>query len=403
METELPTHEQTLAPYASLGPKSRGRLISEPESYLRSPFQRDRDRLIHSSGFRRLKHKTQVFVYHEGDHFRTRLTHSLEVAQITRSICRAMHLNDDLGEALALAHDLGHPPFGHAGEEMLNKMMSEFGGFDHNAQALRLVTSLEKRYAAFGGLNLTWETLEGLAKHNGPLVDTKIDHANPPAKLPFALKEYIKHHDLECHTFAGPEAQVAALADDIAYSSHDLDDGLRAHLFEIDDLKNIPIVAQLIDEVKWTYKNASRDVLIHELVRRLINRLVSDVIVETERRMSMLNPKSPDDIRNWDQSVVAFAPDMEAAVKQLKSFLRDRMYQHYLVNRMTSKAKRVVNDLFGLYINEPEVLPTEWAAKTSGPNTAETARVVADFIAGMTDRFAFREHAKLFDLSVVSL
>ena len=403
MRTDFPTYEDTLAPYASLGSKSRGRLINEPESHLRSPYQRDRDRLIHSSGFRRLKHKTQVFVYHEGDHFRTRLTHSLEVAQITRSICRSMHLNDDLGEALALAHDLGHPPFGHAGEEMINTMMADFGGFDHNAQALRLVTSLEKRYAAFDGLNLSWETLEGLAKHNGPVVKSPIDHAKPPKALPFALKEYIKLHDLELHSFAGPEAQVAALADDIAYSSHDLDDGLRAGLFEIEDLKSIPVVAQLIDEVKWTYKTASRDVLIHELVRRLINRLVGDVIVETERRLKMLAPTSPDDIRGWDKSVVAFSTDMESAVKQLKHFLKEHMYRHYLVNRMTSKAKREVKDLFELYIHEPEVLPTEWAAKTSGPMTPDTARVVADFIAGMTDRFAFREHAKLFDLSVVSI
>ena len=401
-ETQV-AYEDTLAPYACKPSESRGRLFPEPETPSRSCYQRDRDRVIHSSSFRRLKHKTQVFVYHEGDHYRTRLTHSLEVSQIARSVCRSMRLNEDLGEALALAHDLGHPPFGHVGEVVLDECMKKHDGFDHNAQSLRLLTILERKYASFDGLNLTWEALEGLAKHNGPLFEEAIDPKNPPADLAFGFREYLPKQDLMLHTYPGAEAQVAALADDIAYSSHDLDDGLRAGLFKFDELKSIPVVAQLIDEVMLTYPGASRDILIHELVRRMINRMVADVMVESNRRITELNPKHPDDIRNAGQPIIAFGRNMGVAVRELKEFLFDRMYRHYLVNRMGSKAKRVVTDLFDLYISEPECLPTEWAERAGEPNSEETARVVADFIAGMTDRFAFREHAKLFDLSIVSL
>ncbi|WP_417450262.1 deoxyguanosinetriphosphate triphosphohydrolase [Kordiimonas sp.] len=403
MNEALPRYEETLASYACKPSETRGRVFKEPETPNRSCYQRDRDRVIHSSSFRRLKHKTQVFVYHEGDHFRTRLTHSLEVAQIARSISRSMHLNEDLAEALALAHDLGHPPFGHIGETVLNDCMGQFDGFDHNAQALRLLTRLEHRYASFEGLNLTWETLEGLAKHNGPLADEPIDPANPPESLPFGFRDYLPENDLEIHTYASAEAQIAALADDIAYSSHDLDDGLRAGLFELSELKRIPVVMQLIDEVKWTYPDAPKDVTIHELVRRLINRMVADLMVESTKRITALAPKTPDDIRNAGLPTISFGADMQQAVKELKGFLFERMYRHYLVNRMGSKAKRVVTDLFNLYISEPECLPTEWSERAGERNSAETARVVADFIAGMTDRFAFREHAKLFDLNRVSL
>ena len=403
MTDTLVNYEATLAPYACIPSQSRGRLCKEPEVPSRSCYQRDRDRVIHSSSFRRLKHKTQVFVYHEGDHFRTRLTHSLEVAQIARSVCRSLHLNEDLGEALALAHDLGHPPFGHIGEQVLNECMKDHDGFDHNAQSLRQLTKLEHRYAQFDGLNLTWEALEGLAKHNGPLVKEAIDHKNPPKELPFGFKEFLPEFDLELHTYASGEAQVAAIADDIAYSSHDLDDGLRAGLIEFDELKNIPIVAQIIDEVMLTYPNAPRDILIHELVRRMISRMVGDLMVESTRRIKALDPQHPDDIRKAGQPTIAFGKNMGVAVKELKSFLFEKMYRHYLVNRMASKAKRVVKDLFDLYISEPECLPTEWSERAGEPMSAETARVVADFIGGMTDRFAFREHAKLFDLSRVTL
>lgn len=403
MTDQQPHYEDILAPYACKASESRGRLFPEPETVTRSCYQRDRDRVIHSSSFRRLKHKTQVFVYHEGDHFRTRLTHSLEVSQIARSICRSMRLNEDLGEVMALAHDLGHPPFGHIGENVLNACMRNYEGFDHNAQALRILTRLENRYASFKGLNLTWETLEGLAKHNGPVVSGPIDHKNPPSELAFGIRDYLPENDLMLHTYASAEAQIASLADDIAYSSHDLDDGLRAGLFGLDELGKIPVVAQLIDEVLLTYPGASKDVLIHELVRRMINRMVADLMVESGRRLRELDPKCPDDIRNAGAPVISFGRNISNAVVELKEFLAERMYRHYLVNRMGSKAKRVVNDLFELYINEPECLPTDWSEKAPEPNTAETARVVSDFIAGMTDRFAFREHAKLFDLSQVSL
>ncbi|MBL4839190.1 MAG: deoxyguanosinetriphosphate triphosphohydrolase [Kordiimonadaceae bacterium] len=402
--TDAPAlYEDTLAPYACKPSESRGRTFVEPETPSRSCFQRDRDRVIHSSSFRRLKHKTQVFVYHEGDHYRTRLTHSLEVSQITRSMCRSLHLNEDLGEALALAHDLGHPPFGHVGETVLNECMKEHEGFDHNAQTLRLLTRLESHYASFDGLNLTWETLEGLAKHNGPLVDKPIDYKNPPQSLPFGIRDYLPENDLKLHTFASAEAQIAAVADDIAYSTHDLDDGLRANLFKFEELKEIPVVAQIIDEVILTYPKAPKNILIHELVRRMINRMVGDLMVETKRRLKALDPQTTDDIRNADQPVVAFGRNMTVAVAELKAFLFERMYRHYLVNRMASKAKRVVTDLFNLYMSEPECLPTEWSQRAGAPMSEETSRVVADFIAGMTDRFAFREHAKLFDLNRVTL
>ncbi len=403
MPDTLPDYDAILAPYACNRDNSRGRLHNEPSSRQRSPYQRDRDRIIHSSGFRRLKHKTQVFVYHEGDHYRTRLTHSIEVSQIARSMCRALHVNEDLGETLALAHDLGHPPFGHAGEEVLNQEMENYGGFDHNAQALRLITRLESSYASFNGLNLTWETLEGIAKHNGPLVDKPTAAEDLPESLAFGFREYAPEQDLELHSYPGLEAQIASLSDDIAYASHDVDDGLRAGFFEINDLKGIPFVSQLIDEVTWTFPDAEKDATIHELVRRLINRLINDALHETRKRLKELGPEHPDDIRGADREMVAFSDDIMTAVKALKSFLYGRMYKHYLVNRMTSKSKRVVMDLFHLYIKEPECLPTQWSERTGKPETPETARVVADFIAGMTDRYAFREHAKLFDLSAVSL
>ena len=311
--------------------------------------------------------------------------------------------NEDLAEALALAHDLGHPPFGHVGESVLDSCMQDYDGFDHNAQSIRLLTSIEHRYAAFSGLNLTWECLEGLAKHNGPVVDAVIDHKNPPNTIPFGVRSFLPSMDLELHTYASLEAQIAALADDIAYSSHDLDDGLRANLFSLDELKVIPIVSQLIDEVKWTYPDAPADVIIHELVRRLINRMVSDLMVETGERLNNLAPENVDDIRNAGRETASFGEDMQQAIVALKAFLSKRMYRHYLVNRNASKARKVISELFTLYIKEPECLPTEWFRKAGESNTEVTARVVADFIAGMTDRYAFREHSKLFDLSIVSL
>jgi dGTPase len=386
-----------LAPYASRPELSRGRLHPEPESRTRTCFQRDRDRIIHSSAFRRLQYKTQVFVNHEGDFFRTRLTHSLEVAQIARSACRALGLNEDMGEALALAHDLGHPPFGHAGEDALKVMMEPYGGFDHNAQSLRLVTSLEHRYIDFDGLNLTWETLEGLVKHNGPMLGS-----TKTGTLPRGVPEYVARHDLELATFAGPEAQIASLSDDIAYNNHDIEDGLRAGLFTIEDLEGLPLVGPMVREVRRRKPDIDRSVLIHEVVRGLIGAMVEDLLAETERRIRDARPKAVEDIRALPRPVAAFSDGMQKNDRALKAFLKDHMYRHYKLNRMTSKARRVVKDLFSLLLEEPECLPTELRDGARRGDRTATARLVADYIAGMTDRYALEEHRQLFDVQARS-
>lgn len=386
------------APYACRPADSRGRLYPEGPSRTRSPFQRDRDRIIHCGAFRRLKHKTQVFVHHEGDYYRTRLTHSIEVAQIARSVCRVFGLNEDMAEALALAHDFGHTPFGHAGEEALDAAMAPYGGFDHNAQSLRVVTRLEERYAGFPGLNLTWETLEGLAKHNGPLIKP-----GEQKDLPIGISDYVREHDLELHTYAGAEAQVAALADDVAYNNHDIDDGVRAGLFALDDLKHLPLVGDIITDIDREHPALDKNRRLYGVVRRLIGRMVEDVIAETARRLDDLKPATAGAIRNAAAPVVAFSAPMAAADRDLKTFLRSHMYRHYKVNRMTSKARRVVREMFELYMAEPNCLPTEWFAKTEGQNDTARARIIADFIAGMTDSYALLEHKRLFDISTYEL
>ena len=378
------------APWATRPERSRGRLHPEPESPTRGAFQRDRDRILHSSAFRRLEHKTQVFVYREGDHYRNRLTHSLEVAQIARSVSRELGLDEDLAEALALAHDLGHTPFGHAGEEALDSAMAGFGGFDHNAQALRVVTSFERRYAAFDGLNLTWETLEGIAKHNGPV---------EPGAAPETLAAYNRRHDLELASFAGPEAQVAAHADDIAYSNHDIDDGLRAGLFDIEALAEVPPAGAIVAEVRARYPGLARSRLVHEVVRRLIDTMVTDLVGETRARARRLRPGSADAVRALGEPLVGFSDSMRAHVAALKAFLGARVYRHFRVNRMAIKGRRVIGELFALFLAEPQCLPTDWSRRAGSPGTAATARVVADYIAGMTDRYALAEHARLFEIS----
>jgi dGTPase len=378
-----------LAPYAVNAATSRGRLHPEPEAPTRSPWQRDRDRIIHSSAFRKLQYKTQVFVNHVGDFFRTRLTHSIEVAQIARSIARELNLDEDLAEALALAHDLGHPPFGHAGEDGLNARMKPWGGFDHNAQSLRVVTRLESRYAAFDGLNLTWETLEGLVKHNGPL-------PKPPAYI----EQYAKQHELQLNSFASAEAQVAALSDDIAYHSHDLDDGMRAGLFGPDEIKHLPIVGDALAEARVASLDVPPQRLRHETIRRVINALVSDVVEESRQRLTRLDPESVDKIRRAKKPVVAFSPRMADANYAIKEFLRARMYRHWKVNRMTNKARRLTEALFGLLHDDPSTLPDGWRALAGEGQTAQSAQVVCDYIAGMTDRFAIDEYKRLTDLSV---
>jgi dGTPase len=390
--TLLPPYE--LAPFATA--LSRGRQWPEEESPSRTPYMRDRDRIIHSGAFRRMKHKTQVFVYHEGDYYRTRLTHSLEVAQIARSICRVLRVDEDLAEALALAHDLGHTPFGHAGEDALDAAMQPFGGFDHNAHSLRLVTKLEHRYAKFDGLNLTWETLEGIVKHNGPLL-------GPQSKgkpLPEAIVEFNASFDLELGTFAGIEAQAAAVADDIAYNNHDIDDGLRAGLFTIDDLLSVPLVGRIFSDVMDLYPGLDRGRLIHESVRRLITAMIEDVLTEAGRRIAESKPQSAAEVRDAGRPLVAFSAAMKANDQSLKTFLFKNMYRHYKVNRMLTKAKRVVADLFQLFLNEPGVLPTAWGQLCGQAGSRETARVVSDYIAGMTDRFALEEHKRLFAIDM---
>ena len=382
-----------IALYACKPEESRGRLFPEPESPMRTAFQRDRDRVVHSAAFRRLEYKTQVFVYHEGDYYRTRLTHSLEVSQIARSIARALALNEDLAEALALAHDLGHTPFGHAGGDALDEAMRPYGGFDHNAQTLRVITKLERRYADFDGLNLTWESLEGVAKHNGPLCGDN-NKGGPP--VPEAIAEYVLEHDLELRTWPGAEAQVAALADDIAYNNHDIDDGLRAGLFAVEDLTAVPLAGPVFSEVAKRYPGLEWPRLVHESVRRMIDRMVTDLIAETRRGLEAARPRSVADIRALGRPVAAFSREMAENDRALKAFLFERMYRHDKVNRMADKARRVIHDLFELLFDDSSRLPPDWQRDVNGADETRKARVVGDYIAGMTDRYALEEHRRLF-------
>ncbi len=378
-----------LAPWAVRPDQSRGRLHPEAADLSRSPYARDRDRIIHSTAFRRLQYKTQVFVYHEGDAFRTRLTHSLEVAQIARAIARRLRLDEDLAEALALAHDLGHPPFGHAGEEALNGAMKPFGGFDHNAQSLKAVTHLEARYGGFDGLNLTWETLEGLAKHNGPL--------RRPAPY---IAAYDARHPLELSSHASAEAQVAAIADDIAYNNHDLDDGLRAGLFTLEEAAVLPLFGEALAEARRAKPDMAPDRLAPEAIRRVINRMVGDVVDEAGRRIAALAPASVAEIRAAARPVIAFSPAMLALNAPLRDFLWHRMYRHWRVNRTAQKSKRVVQMLFSLLHGGPQMLPPDWQARAGEAGTAQCAYAVCDWIAGMTDRFALEENRRLTDPDV---
>lgn len=399
MTVDIGFGAQALAVYAQNPFESRGRLFPEPESPTRTPFQRDRDRIIHSSAFRRLKHKTQVFVYHEGDHFRTRLTHTIEVSQIARSLARALRLDEDLAECLALSHDLGHTPFGHEGEDVMHECMAPFGGFDHNAQSLRVVTHLEQRYAEFDGLNLAWETLEGLVKHNGPLLDP--DGA-PLGKfrnseLPFAIRDYAARQDLLLSTWPSAEAQAAAIADDIAYDAHDLDDGLRAGLFAIEDMREVPFLADILSEVDGKYPGLEESRRIHEIVRRSITRMVEDVIRFGMQNLDELAPKSANDIRMAGRCLIGFSDEMTTAEKEVKRFLFARVYRHEDVLAVRRLVARVVRDLFTRFISEPDLMPKPWNVGLEELGGEATARRVCDYIAGMTDRYAIEEHRRLFD------
>jgi dGTPase len=384
-----------LAPYACQPDASRGRLFAERMSSFRSPFQRDRDRIIHSSAFRRLKHKTQVFVEHEGDYYRTRLTHSIEVAQVARTIAGVLGLNTDLAEAIALAHDLGHTPFGHTGEDALGALMEPYGGFDHNAQALRIVTRLERHYADFDGLNLTWECLEGIAKHNGPVTGPNADPKHGET-LPYALAQVNAQWDLHLHTHASAEAQVAAIADDVAYSHHDLHDGLRSGLFDETDLMDLPVTGPAFAEVDAAYPGLEKMRRRHEALRRVFGRMVEDVIAVAQGRLDAAQPKSVDDIRDMGTTIIRFSKPLYQELKAIRGFLFTRMYRAPSVMKERAKVTRVVNDLFPLFMQHPDHLPQEWRSDVqAAADQTELARIVADYVAGMTDRFALQEHQRL--------
>jgi dGTPase len=387
------------AAFASHPGRTRGRLHREPISPTRNAFRRDCDRIIHATAFRRLAYKTQVFVFHEGDHFRTRLTHTLEVTQIARSLARSLGLDEDLAEALALVHDLGHPPFGHAGERALDRCLASCGGFDHNAHALRVVTALERRYVGFDGLNLTWETLEGLVKHNGPLM---LPDGQPTSRyrergIPRAIELYGGCQDLDLSTFASVEAQIAAIADDIAYDAHDLDDGLRAGFFGLDDLAEAPLVRDLLRDISARHGKLDETRLVHELIRCMITRMIEDVVAETRNRLHALSPSSAADVRRAARPVAAFSAAMAEADRGIKQFLNVRMYRHSRILRIMKDAERVISDLFLCYVEQPSTIPADWPPAVEREEPASALRRIAEFIAGMTDRYALTEHARLFD------
>lgn len=381
-----------LAAYASKPEETLGRVHDEPESRHRTAFQRDRDRIIHSSAFRRLKYKTQVFVYHEGDHYRTRLTHTLEVAQITRTLARALMVNEDLAETVALAHDLGHTPFAHVGEIYLQEAMEPYGRFEHNDQSLRVLTTLERKYPKWNGLNLTWETLEGVIKHNGPI----------EGELHIAARELHDQMNMRPNTYASMEAQVAALSDDIAYNNHDIEDGIRAGLFSIDDLMDLPLVASVVENVRASYPNIEERYLIQEMKRDLIGVMVDDVMAQTHANLEKVRPESPEDIRVCGLQMVAFSSEMYEDVQKLRTFLYNRMYRHFTINRIWLKVERIVGELFQAFHKNYMLLPDNWQRRIIEADALDNervrARIVADYIAGMTDRYAIREHEKLFDL-----
>lgn len=386
---------QPLASYACRPDRSRGRVYAQAESLYRTPWQRDRDRIIHCTAFRRLKYKTQVFIKHDGDHYRTRLTHTLEVAQIARTLARALCVNEDLTEAVALSHDLGHTPFAHGGEEALARCMAPYGGFSHNDQSLRVLTVLERKYPGWPGLNLTWETLEGIVKHNGPV----------QGDLPWTLQEVQAMVDLQPETHASLEAQIAGLSDDIAYNNHDVEDGLRAGLFHVADLEALDLLGEVIDYVRAEYEGISDHYLIQETIREMIGRMVTDVLEETRSRLVLIRPESPDEVRAAGQNIVGFSEEMEEKVDALRDFLFERMYRHYTQNRLWGKVERIVTGLFDAFLENHRLLPTEWQQRVdeAGGATEERvrARIVADYIAGMTDRYAVAEHEKIYNLDII--
>ena len=378
------------APYSTSFSNSKGRLHIEAESINRNPFQRDRDRVIHSDSFRLLKHKTQVFVAHTGDYYRTRLTHSLEVSQIARTVARRLEIDEDLAEVLALAHDLGHPPFAHSGEDVLDKCMNGYDGFDHNAQTLRILTTLEERYPLFNGLNLTWETLEGIAKHNGPLEDPHI-----------SIKNFNKIYDLDLNTFPGLEAQIASLSDDIAYNNHDIDDGFRAGFINLDDLKNIEFLAEIINQISLEFKEIEDHMVVKELIRRLIGLMVDDLITQTKKNLDTFLPTSVECIRNSSTSIASFSDFFISQDKIIRDFLRSRVYEHVSIESERINSKKIIEGLFSKLINNIDLLPNQLKKKCDIPKSKISARVVCDYIASMTDRSAVENHAILYGKDIM--
>lgn len=381
--------------YACYPEKTKGRYLTEQEDDYRSCFQRDRDRIIHSNAFRRLEYKTQVFINYAHDYYRTRLTHSLEVAQIARSIAHRLGLNEDITECIALAHDLGHPPFGHAGESALNKSTQNLDGthkFDHNVQTIRILVYLEQKHADFDGMNLSWEVIEGIAKHNGPLLGR---HAKPPTDNELMLK-YNEKYNLKLEEFSSAEAQVASIADDIAYSVHDLDDALRANVITIEDLVNIPFIGKIFHDVQNKYPNIPQNKIIHEALSKTIGIMISNVVSQVEKNIQDYKIKNVEDIRKLDKPLVTFSSEVTEAVAEMKKFNMQRIYTHYKLSRTMKKAQRIVQELFHCFYENPELLPTEWSKIA-----IESQRSVAicDYISGMTDRFAIHEHRRIFDTS----
>ncbi len=390
-----------LAVYACRPDMSRGRVIEEPESKNRTPFQRDRDRIIHTSAFRRLQYKTQVFVHVQGDHYRNRLSHTLEVAQIARSLARALKVNEDLAEAVALAHDLGHTPFAHMGEDILQECMKDLGGFYHNDQSLRILTTIEKRYPAWDGLNLTWETLEGVAKHNGPVL--KRGESPTRDNLPIALFELSQKMDIELDRYASIEAQVAAISDDIAYNNHDVEDGLRARFFTLDEIGALGLFTEPLAKIRQKYPNISHPILVAELIREMIGAMVEDVLATSFANIERLNPQSPEDVSKAGEQIVGFSPAMNDKVNELRRFLMTRMYRHKSIEDIRTKVEKIIPDLFGAFLKGAGVLPPEWKKQIDSiPNvdTLARARVVCDYVAGMTDRFAIDEYERMFHVDL---
>lgn len=385
--------------YACRPKNSRGRVYPENTTPYRNEFERDRDRIIHSNAFKRLQYKTQVFVNHEGDHYRNRLTHSIEVSSISRSLCKALALNEDLAEAVALAHDLGHTPFGHAGEDILNECMKDYGGFSHNAHAFKILTSIEQKYAAYDGLNLTWEVLEGIVKHNGPIEKNSVERSDAYAYI----FKYDQKHKLDLDKYSSAEAQIASLSDDIAYICHDLEDSIKAEIINYSDLQEIEFIDRYLHEIKKDYSNIHENRLIYELVRKLTHHFIKSLLFQTRENIEHYKIEKEQDIRDLNKQVVEFTPEVNEEVKHIKQFLKNKVYHHHKVAAVCLQSKNVVKSLFKLYVDNIDLLPFSWQHMIEGSNEQEKMSIIADYIAGMTDRFAIKQYQAFFNLNFANI